>query len=310
MPDKRISSTRAPISGLSALALLVLLAGCSASPLAKHTAAFSSATNLVVDGSENAYRATVRLHDQEQIASAVARYDTTPNWDPHNIPVRHLIDDQGLEVRSQVLDGLKLYAQTLSDLTSHISSEKLDAQSAAIGNNLMALSGNLGNVTSGGFTLSQTQAHFASTAVNALGTFLASKKVSSGVPGIIKSMDPNVEAICQLLNDDITILRRQSHDDYEQLLVQQDSFIRHAQGLSPVERRAEINKLPQIILRQQTTDDMLADLQGTITKLALTHHALAATPQNKNPESLRDRLGELEAAAQRLSQFYSSLPTS
>jgi hypothetical protein len=171
----------------------------------------------------------------------------------------------------------------------------------------MSLSGNL---SSAGFTLSQTEANAASTAVNALGMYLAGKKVTAGVPDIIKSMDPNIESICNLLRDDITILRRQSHDDYEQLLTQQDSFIRHAQGLSPVERRAEINKLPQIIAREQTTDDTLADLQSTIGKLAVTHHALAAGAQNKNPEALRDRIADLQAAAEHLSKFYSSLPSS
>jgi len=285
----------------------VLLIGCSVSPLARNTASFSSATNLVVDNSENAYRAAVRLHDQEQIAAAVARYDTTPNWDPHNIPLKHLIDDKGLEARTQVLDGLKLYAQSLSDLTNHISSPSLDAASASVGGNLMSLSGNL---PSAGFTLSQTEANAASTAVNALGMYLAGKKVTSGVPGIIKSMDPNIESICNLLRDDITILRRQSHDDYEQLLTQQDSFIRHAQSLSPVERRAEINKLPQIVAREQITDDTLADLQSTIGKLATTHHALAAAAENKNSEALRDRIADLQAAAERLSKFYSSLPSS
>src|SRR5215472_6403910 len=120
MPHKPTPFARAPFAGSGVLALLVLFAGCSVSPLAKHTAAFSSVTNLVVDNSENAYRAAVRLHDQEQMVAAVAKYDTDPTWDPHKIQIKHLIDDQGLAVRSQVLDGLKLYAQSLSDLTNNI----------------------------------------------------------------------------------------------------------------------------------------------------------------------------------------------
>jgi hypothetical protein len=54
---------------------------------------------------------------------------------------------------------------------------------------------------------------------------------------------------------------------------------------------------------------MLSDLQKTIQKLALTHHALAVASQNKSPESLKDRIGELEAAGQHLSQYYNSLST-
>ncbi|HEX7157717.1 MAG TPA: hypothetical protein VF214_01785 [Edaphobacter sp.] len=303
MPHKQAS-----IASLGTLALLVLLGGCTTSPLAKNTAAFSSATNLVVDSSENAYRAAVRLHNQEQIAAATARYDTTPNWDPHNLGLKPLIDEQGLEARSQVLEGLKLYAQTLSDLTNHINSEKLDAATVAVGNNLKSLSGNIANATGSGFKLSQAQANITCTALDALATFLVSRKVSSGVPGVIKSMDPHIETITQLLIDDIVILRRQAHNDYEQMLTQQDSFIRHAQGLSPVERRAEINRLPEIVQRQQATDDMLADLQSTLSKLALAHHALAAAAENKNPEAFRSRLADLEAASRHLYQYYSSLP--
>jgi hypothetical protein len=305
MPHKQAS-----IASPWTLALLVLLAGCTTSPLAKNTAAFSSAANLVIDSSEDAYRATVRLHNQEQIAAAVARYDTTPNWDPHNLGLTPLIGDAGLEARSQVLQGLRFYAQTLSDLTNHINSEKLDAATTSAGKNLKDLSGNIASATGAGFKLSETQANVATTALNALATFLVGKKVSSGVPTVIKSMDPHIETITQLLIDDIGVLRRQAHNDYEQMLTQQDSFIRHAQGLSPVERRAEIDRLPEIVERQQATDDTLADLQSTLGKLALAHHALAAAAQNKNPESFRAHLADLEAASRRLYKYYSSLPGS
>jgi hypothetical protein len=299
-------SARAPFAGFCVLTFL-LLTGCSISPLAKPTAAFSSATNLVVDNSENAYRAAVRLHDQQQLAAAAATYDTNPNWDPHNLPVKHLLDDKDLDARTQVLDGLKLYAQSLSDLTNKISSDTLDNAASSVGKNLKTLSGDLPKA---GFKLSQDETSGASTAVDALGTYLVSKKVASQVPTIIKNMAPTVDAICNLLNSDITVLRRQSHDDYEQLLTQQDSFIRHVQGLTPVERRAEINKLPQIIADQETTDDTLSDLQKTITKLAQTHQALAAAAQTKNPESVKARIADLEATAERLSKFYSSQSTS
>src|ERR1700751_5694370 len=104
MPHKPTSLARALLAGPGVLALFVLLSGCSVSPMAKHAAAFSSATNLVVDASETAYRAAVRLHDQEQIAAAVARYDSDSTWDPHNIPLKHLIDDKGLEARTQLLE--------------------------------------------------------------------------------------------------------------------------------------------------------------------------------------------------------------
>jgi hypothetical protein len=105
-------------------------------------------------------------------------------------------------------------------------------------------------------------------------------------------------------------MRRQSALVYEQLLTQQDMFIRKSgSALSPIERRAEIEKLPGILASKQSTDDMLADLQNCLTQLALTHHALAAAAQNSNAASLQQRIADLHAAAERLARFYFSLPT-
>jgi hypothetical protein len=92
--------------------------------------------------------------------------------------------------------------------------------------------------------------------------------------------------------------------------MQQDSFI-HKSGpdLSPIERRAEIRKLGQIILRKEATDDMLHQLQITIKSLAETHHALAAAAQSKDTPLLTERIAELKATADRLNHFYNTLPT-
>jgi len=48
-------------------------------------------------------------------------------------------------------------------------------------------------------------------------------------------------------------------------------------------------------------------LRAAIVRLALTHHALAADAQGNNPESLKSKLGDLEAAGSELGRFYSSL---
>src|SRR5262252_1079025 len=114
-------------------ALVLLLTGCSLSPLARRTAAFSSATGQVVDNSENAYRAAVRLNDEAQASMLVARYDSPQPMDPHSI--RHLIDSKGLQTRTEVLDGLRTYAHTIADLASGVSSPNLDAAAASVGTN-------------------------------------------------------------------------------------------------------------------------------------------------------------------------------
>ena len=291
------------------LPLLLSFAGCATSPLAKHTAEFATATNAVVDDSENAYRAAVRLHDDEQLSAAVQKYDTNQPWDPHNI--KHLIDARGLDARADILDGLKTYAQTLADLTSG-QSDSLDTTAKSIGATLQQMSAavNPDATATPIFSITPGEANAASTALKALGDYLISKKVKSAVPKVIHDMDPNIEALSNLLDSDITILRRQSGNDYEQLLMQQDTFIRKSGAeLSPIERRAEIKKLGQIILRKEATDDMLHQLQLTIKSLAETHHALAVAAQSNDNASLSERIAELKATADRLSHFYNSLPT-
>jgi len=288
------------------LILVLLLAGCSLSPLARHTADFSSATALVVDNSENAFRAAVRLNDQAQASMLVARYDTQP-IDPHSL--KHLIDAKGLTTRTEVLDGLRTYAQSIADLASGVSSQSLDDAATAVGGNLIQLGSAVSAATPIGMEISPQQANAAGTALKALGEFLVSRKIRNSVPKTIQEMDPHVDAICKLLVSDIGILRNQAGMDYEQLLMQQDSFIRHAgKDLAPTERRAEIQRLPRILANKQATDDMLGDLEMSVKELALAHHALAAAAGRKDAQSLTARLAELRATESRLAHYYYSLP--
>ena len=294
---------------------MLLLAGCATtSPLARHTAAFSTATNVVVDNSENAYRVAVRIHDDEQISAIVQKYDSNQPWDPHSI--KHLIDAKGLETRTDILNGLKTYAQSLADIANNVQSDQLDAAATSVGANLKKMGDTLNptdtapRVLAPGITITPQQANAVGAALKALGDYLVNKKVKSGVPKVIRDMDPQIDALCKLLDSDLVVLRRQSGNDYEQLLVQQDMFIRKFGGtLSPTERRAEIKKLPQILARKEATDAMLQELQESIHTLAQTHHALAATAQSSSAASLNERIADLKASGERLAHFYPSLPT-
>ncbi|HMF65285.1 MAG TPA: hypothetical protein VK608_14435 [Edaphobacter sp.] len=316
-PDTPTAHSHSSGSKALTLPLMLLLAGCATtSPLARHTAAFSTATNVVVDNSENAYRVAVRIHDDEQISAIVQKYDSNQPWDPHSI--KHLIDAKGLETRTDILNGLKTYAQSLADIANNVQSDQLDAAATSVGANLKKMGDTLNptdtdtapRALAPGITIAPQQANAVSAALKALGDYLVNKKVKSGVPKVIRDMDPQIDALCKLLDSDLVVLRRQSGNDYEQLLVQQDMFIRKFGGtLSPTERRAEIKKLPQILARKEATDAMLQELQESIHTLAQTHHALAATAQSSSAASLNERIADLKASGERLAHFYSSLPT-
>jgi hypothetical protein len=55
---------------------------------------------------------------------------------------------------------------------------------------------------------------------------------------------------------------------------------------------------------------MLSDLQTSLQKLAVTHHALAAAATSKNDASLQARIADLRASAENLANFYESLSSS
>ena len=265
---------------------------------------------MVVNRSEDAYRAANRLYFEEQMSAAVLTYDTQPNWDPHSI--KPLLTEKQLNVRTTVLNSLKLYASNIAQIeNSPKNAAGLDSAAEAAGNNLMSLSSGLDAELGGvGVTVSQAQANGFSTAVKALGEYLIAKKVKHDLPPRIQAMDPQIEAICKVLVLDITALQTQADNDYSNLLTQQDLFIRKAgDKLNPVERRAEVRRLPLILQKQEASKELFDALKVALQRLALTHHALAAAAQGNNPEALSARIADLLDAGQTLATFYGSLPT-
>ena len=301
-------------TAMIALGFSILAAGCSLTPLAKHTAAFSTATNQVIISSEDAYRAANRLRQDEQVAAAVYDYDKNPKWSPYTDP-KPLLTAEQLNARITLLDGLRAYAASLVQITGSQSSKDLDTAAAGVGSNLESLSStvttNLKNSIPNAPVMSAEEANGASTAVRALGDYLIAKRVKGSLPKVTQDMNPIVKTLCELLNSDITVLRRQADVDYQTLIEQEDQFIRHPPApLDPVEHRDEIGRLITLANQQKANDELLAKLQVALHTLELTHQALAAAAQGNDPESIKQKIADLEAAGQSLASFYSSLPTS
>jgi hypothetical protein len=310
-------------SGLSVAWLVVAasaLSGCSLSPLAKQTAAFSSATTTVVTSSKDAYRKTNSLYFEEVTSSAIFKYDAPPPpppakpWDPTK--VTPLLSEAQLQARFELLDGLKTYAQDIDALENAPKNLKgLDTASEGVGNGLLSVSTNLNAVLTSAnsgattTTLTQDQANLISTATYALSEFFASRKVQSRLPEIIEKMDPTIRDICTVLESDIATIQVFTGREYSEMLSQQSQFINHAQGLNSVERRAEIAKLPKLAQRQQYSLELLTDLKAALVALRKAHEALAHAASDKSTP-LATRIADFEAAAQQLASYYSTLPTS
>jgi hypothetical protein len=301
------------LAAAATVTLSVLATGCSLTPLAKHTAAFSTAATLVINSSEDAYRGANQLRQDEQVAAAVSDYDKNPKWSPYT-DTKPLLTTEQLNARITVLDGLKAYAASLVQITGSQSSNDLDTAAAGVGSNLESLSStvatDLKSSVPNAPVMSAEEANAVSTAVRALGDYLIARKVKGSLPKVTQDMNPNVKTLCELLDSDIVSLRRQADVDYQTLITDQDQFIRHpATPLDPVEHRHEIGKLITLAAQQKANDDLLAKLQVALHTLELTHQALAAAAQGNDPESIKQKIADLEAAGQSLASFYGSLST-
>lgn len=299
------------LSVASTLAVSLLATGCL-SPLEKHAAAFSAATATVIDGSEGAYNVAMRLRLEEQASASVYAYDKDPAWSPYK-DLTPLLTPAQLDARMKVLDGLKAYADTLVDLTSGKLSPDLENAAEGVGTNLQALNQNAATEFSTALpnipVMTSTQGNQVSTALLALSEYLISRKVKSSLPKITQDMNPNIQALCEVLNSDIVILRRQADVDYQTQITQLDQSIRHeGTSVSPYEHRLEIRTLIELADQQKANDDLLVKLQTALHTLALTHQALAAAAQGNNPEAISQKIAELAAAGHDLNVYYKSLP--
>ena len=297
---------KALVVSLCFLSLSGLL-GCVTSSLAKHTAAFSTAASAVINNSTNAYRAAVDLHAEEQVSAGVLKFEQQQPWDPKND--QPLLSQSELQKRIDVLAALKSYSASLADVTSGVDSPALDEAAAATGASITRISVTIASSEPGGIIkpLSAQNATAVSTAARALGEYLIAKKVKSQVPKVIKSMDPQIQDLCSLLENDINLIRAQAKVDFGELFTQQRTFIvTEGANLSPLDRRVEIQRLPEINRRENVSDLMLANLHLAIEQLALTHHALAAAAQGNNPEALKSRIADLQATGENLGRFYQS----
>ena len=307
---------------LLASVLVFSTIGC-VSPLAKRSTALSKATTPVIGETAAAYREARELHDLRVDFEAVAQFDAKdPVYNPRKI--QPLLTDEDIQVRVAVLTAFQAYAHSLEEMTEATESPELDAAAKSVGQNLSGLANAIAPSVqktadtatsstdpddsapvSAGPVTPQIQSGI-STAANALAQFLVSRKIKKNLPEIIRTMDPHLQALCDLLEKDLDTLHAVETRDYNYLINQQTLFIRSSQ-LAPEQRREQIMKLPQIVRQQREADQKISSLKASITHLAQTHTALLAAAQSNTPESMKEQLADLEAAGNNLGKFYTSL---
>lgn len=286
---------------------LLLAAGCGLPPLAKHTVAFNAATKVVIDRSEDAYTTANRLHHEVAVQEAVSSYG--PTWTPET-PLKPLLTPEQLDARIKVLEALKAYAATLVDLTSGKPPKDLTGSLSGVGTNLQGLNQTVSTDFAPALPVMSTgAANGVSTAVLALAEYLIDSKTKQSLATVTAKMNPSITTLCELINSDVTVLRRQADVDYGNLITSENQLLLTQTGGDPFVRRDQIAKLIGLAEQKRANDLLLQKLQDALHTLDLTHQALADAAQNNNPESIKQKIADLEAAGQSLSTFYNSLPT-
>jgi hypothetical protein len=320
------------------LACICLVAAGCTPQIVPHATALAAATAPVVDEATAAYYTAQVIHAQSVDFNAAADFDKNDVFVPAGI--QDWPSDGDIQIRLAVLTAFQLYVKDLVAITGGTDSTALDAASKSMGESLGDLANNLApsaesalgvapapastttttvttttaNSTSTTTSTSSTPPPLISedaekgisTAINALGQFLVNRTIEKELPQQVEAMDPHVQTLCELLAKDVGLLQEQEKIDSNNIIDKQTDFARNAK-LDPEERRVEFMKLPEMARQQRANNQKLTRLRMAILRLELTHHALAAAAQGNNPESLKERLGDLAAAGESLGKFYSSL---
>jgi hypothetical protein len=285
--------------------------------------AFAQAAELTSTNVQAAYQTVNATYNEAQTFHYAITYNGQVN--PSSIPTGWF-PAGSMNVRLQILQGLKQYASELSSLTGSNDVDSLNKASSAVGTSLTALTKTNEFKT---FTskLPSGASEQAATAVNAIGNWLIESKLAKDLPPLIEKMDPSIQAICTLLYEDIgsvntnpahpsegSGLRQELWNNYNEIINSQNQYILHGQCngektpsdcFSPDVRLAEIQKLPALVQQRNAADQTLQQVQVTVKQLAQAHTELVKAAQSK--QHLTADLDDLVAEAQRLNTYYSSL---
>lgn len=289
----------------AALVLLLLLSGCSVTPLTRRATEFSTAATATTVKVQNAYQLVEASYIDAQMASLVNNFNTK-GFSPTQI--HSFMPSAAMQARMQMIAGLQQYATLLAEVSGNEAVTALDTQSEALGKSLQGLSDSAG--LSSMAKNANTEIGIASTAVDALGRMLIEHKTAKELPGILARMQKPVNEICQLLEADIGTpegggLRNQLKIDYDALIAEQRTYIYANEAkMTPEETRAEIEKLPQLVMTEERDDAILAQTQAALKALAATNDALVATKNRKHAPAFRALLAELVTEAQQIDSVY------
>jgi len=315
--DKRAHKLSHACAAIVLCAACLLVPGCTA-PVHKQAVALASATAPVIDKASAAYREVQSVHSQRLDFDAGAALDQTGVFDPST--VQTWPQEKDIDVRLKVLAAFDLYVKNVVAITNGTDSPALDQASESLGSDLTSLGNTLAPPVESALgiapaaaatTTSTTPAPLISAgtqkgiaeAIDAFGQFLVYRTIQKDLPPKLVQMDPHVKTLCQLLANDTAILQEQEKLDSNHLIDGWTDLIRNSK-VDPLQRRTAFIQVPLLARRQQADSLLFTDLHAALVRLELAHHALAAVAQGNSPESLKQKISDLQSAGASLGKLH------
>jgi hypothetical protein len=288
------------------IGLMLLIPGCASPDAATRIQAFSNATTLTADNTAQAFKLVEDKYFETQVSREVSNYNTNSGFNPSLI--KPFLDPQELQVRLDILQGLKLYAEKLSALMGIGQLNAFDDETKSLGQSLSAVDRELVQET---FLqkapLSDQDIDVFTTGINALGRWLTEYNRRAGAKESIDSMQKPVDEVCALLEKDFSFLKNQLMNGYNLELQERDSFILHNfNDLNPIQRRTEIQGLVDLTLEKQNADKTFASMEASLRQLSATHKRLKEA-FSKNGTEIDALISQFGTEAKKIKTFYSSL---
>ncbi len=295
--------------------VIFVLSSCATIPQSS-LSEFSLAVSLTAENNSAAYAEIERVHHEVELMKAVVYFDSK-GFNPDSLSA--FFDEQDLKIRKQVLDGLLLYSEKLSELAGNRQLEEFDAETRNLGSSLQNL--NEGLLEKSFFkntAVAPSQIQIFTTAVNAVGRWLIEYKKDISIRESIIGMNGGVGEICILFEQDfgnrhgvehksVRGLRVQQWNQYDELMMLQDKFIReNSTKFGPVSKKLEIEKLAALPRKQKESDAAMADVQNSFMKLREIHNSLSAEGAGEK-QDYELLLKNLISEGKRIGKFYKSV---
>src|ERR1039457_5288261 len=124
---KGLMSQRGFICCIFVSILMALVTGC-VTDSAKQIKIFSDATVLTANNATEAFKMVEESHFNEEVSEAVLNFDDTNNIGFNPLKIQPFMNTNALQIRLDILEGLKTYAAKLSVLMGNSALTNFDQE--------------------------------------------------------------------------------------------------------------------------------------------------------------------------------------